>query len=434
MSSLQSTLQYYSGYLTGLRTTPLIPTSLTQLSTLFLSRATSLISLPLPFLSFLALPFFGGTATTVNLLFFYLIWSAFVLRHDPLTVEIVGTLLVRLVCFLLPALAMLAFDCGVPNIAKSLKARGEAALPLRLGRDRLLSIAAVATCNTLLAVALQAALEVLWTDIFHLRSILKTSTAVPLPWNIFTSLLKALALRGVLHYSIHRYLLHTHASPLKTWHKDWQHSIRHPFSLVAAYDQALPYLLANFLPTFLPAYLLRLHVLVWLLFLAITSLEDLFLYSGYAVLPSSIMLAGMARRTDAHFLSVTDGAQDEGNYGHMGVLDFVCRTTCKGQGDVASDLAKEVADHDIQDRVEKAVKAALAGAAKTGGAEDEGKGKSRRSGGKEENDAEYVPAEDEHDALQASARGRADEEEDAREGAAPRQRRSGRNRMTGVKT
>lgn len=345
---------YYSGRFYSL------PGNLSQVYAFLIAKVTRLVSLPLPLLSFLALPLYGGTSTTINLLFFYLTWSAMLASYDPLTVEIVGTALVRLLCFLLPALWFLVFDITVPNVSKGIKAHGERHLPHRLGRNKLLEVAGVAIFNVVLSIAVQYGLEVLWTQVLHLRSILRVSSMVPLPWNIAKDLLRGLVVRGVLHYGVHRLLLHTSATPLKTWHLRWQHSVELPFSLVAAYDQPINYLLSQWLPTFLPAYLFRFHVLTWHLFLVLVSLEDLFVYSGYAVLPSSILVAGMARRTDAHF-DVVQSGKEVGNFGHLGLLDFVFGTTCKKEVDVVDDVQGEVDKHNMQQRIDEAVRAALAG-------------------------------------------------------------------------
>lgn len=72
------------------------------------------------------------------------------------------------------------------------------------------------------------------------------------------------------------------------------------------------------------------------------------MYSGYNVLPSTIMLRGMARRTDAHMMS-----QGEGNFGPLGVLDWAHGTTLGG--DVVEDLRAEMEKHDVQERTSKAI-------------------------------------------------------------------------------
>jgi len=342
-----------------------------------MSKATSLVTLPLPFLSILALPVFGGKSTSLSLVFVYLTWSSLVFAHDPLSLEIYGTLAARILFFLLPAFAFLAFDCGTPSLSKNVKAYGEKNLPSRLGNGRLLKIASIGVANVLLSVALQAVLEMLFTDVFHLRSILKVTSFVPLPWSIAKDVVKGLALRGVLHYYIHRYLLHTYETPLKTWHLKWQHSVQLPFSLAAAYDHPVCHLLVNWLPDFLPAYLFRFHVLTWHIFVAVTSLETLFIYSGYAVLPSSIVLAGMARRTDAHF--VTAAAKREPcNFGHWGILDLLMGTNCKDTASVVDDLQDEAHKHRFEERAQKAARGALDGLN-----EDQ-----------DDSDSEYEPEED----------------------------------------
>jgi hypothetical protein len=71
------------------------------------------------------------------------------------------------------------------------------------------------------------------------------------------------------------------------------------------------------------------------------SLEDVFTYSGYSVLPSTIMLRGMARRTNAHMMS-----QGQGNFGSIGVMDWAHGTTLGA--DVVDDLKAEMDKHDVR--------------------------------------------------------------------------------------
>jgi len=373
--ALRDKVLWSYGYFQG--RSVLLPRSIPELYGMAMSKATSLVALPLPFLSILALPVFGGKSTSLSLVFVYLTWSSLVFAHDPLSLEIYGTLAARILFFLLPAFAFLAFDCGTPSLSKNVKAYGEKNLPSRLGNGRLLKIASIGVANVLLSVALQAVLEMLFTDVFHLRSILKVTSFVPLPWSLAKDVVRGLALRGVLHYYIHRYLLHTYETPLKTWHLKWQHSVQLPFSLAAAYDHPVCHLLVNWLPDFLPAYLFRFHVLTWHIFVAVTSLETLFIYSGYAVLPSSIVLAGMARRTDAHF--VTAAAKREPcNFGHWGILDLLMGTNCKDTASVVDDLQDEAHKHRFEERAQKAARGALDGLN-----EDQ-----------DDSDSEYEPEED----------------------------------------
>lgn len=271
-----------------------------------------------------------------------------------MTIELYGTAIIRFLCYLAPAIFSVAFDSILPNFSRKIKAAGKGHLPQRLGRDRILHIVAVSTANVFLGILVQAVLEVLFIKVLHLRSLLKVNTTVPLPWTIAMDILKGFVLRGVLHYAVHRYVLHERPSILSKLHLQWQHSTGITFSMLAAYDHPATYLLGVFLPTYLPAVLFRWHVLTWHLFLVIVSLEEFFVYSGYTSLPSAIILGGMARRNEAHFASVREG-QGIGNYGRLGLLDLVCGTTCPDEDDVMDDIHDEAEKHDVPDRVADAV-------------------------------------------------------------------------------
>lgn len=90
------------------------------------------------------------------------------------------------------------------------------------------------------------------------------------------------------------------------------------------------------------------HILTYLILVAVFSLEETFVYSGYNVLPSTIMLRGMARRCDAHMMSGGDG-----NFGCLGVLDW-CHGTTLGK-DVMDDFKAEVEKHHMEEKAEKAI-------------------------------------------------------------------------------
>ena len=88
--------------------------------------------------------------------------------------------------------------------------------------------------------------------------------------------------------------------------------------------------------------------MTYLILLAIFTLEEVFTCSGCNVLPSTIMLRGMARRTEAHMMSV-----GKGNYAPIGVLDW-CHGTKLG-ADVMDDVRDEMEKHDVQGRTGKAM-------------------------------------------------------------------------------
>jgi hypothetical protein len=92
-------------------------------------------------------------------------------------------------------------------------------------------------------------------------------------------------------------------------------------------------------PLFVPAIALRAHILPVLFALSLASLETLITYSGYSILPSGILLPGMAKRIDNHFL-----VQGQGNFAAFGALDW-CHGTSVGR-DVVDDMRVEWDKHD----------------------------------------------------------------------------------------
>jgi hypothetical protein len=90
--------------------------------------------------------------------------------------------------------------------------------------------------------------------------------------------------------------------------------------------------------------LFRMHLLPFLAILSIVSMEELLTYSGYSVLPSAILVKGMARRTDTHFL-----AKGDGNFSALGALDWCCGTSIGA--DVVDDLAAEWDKHNMDAKI-----------------------------------------------------------------------------------
>ena len=112
------------------------------------------------FLTFFSFSSFLGS---LNLLFFYLTWSALVLSHPPLRVELYGTLMARIVFYLLPSLGFLVIDNTIPSLTVNVKEYGDVALaigPKQGGLNgRWYIITLVSTENTIMGVLLQTAID-----------------------------------------------------------------------------------------------------------------------------------------------------------------------------------------------------------------------------------------------------------------------------------
>jgi hypothetical protein len=129
----------------------------------------------------------------------------------------------------------------------------------------------------------------------------------------------------------------------------WQHTLPVPFTLAATYDHPICYLIHHWVPLYVPAIALRVHILPFLFALSIATLADTVSYSGYstALLPSGIILPGMARRVEGHFLS-----KGEGNFSSFGLVDWVSGTSVGA--DVIDDMK---AEWDNRDGSQKLVEA-----------------------------------------------------------------------------
>ena len=276
-------------------------------------------------------------------------WAILIRSNPPLQVELLGTLGVRTLFYLLPSAGFLAFDSVTPQLAARMKEHGDTALAMgeeqggRGGRWWKITLTSVA--NVVLGVLLQTGLELLFTRVLRIRSALKITTGLPLPWSIGKDLVLGLSLREVLTYTLHRYLLHEQKSRLAKWHKNWQHSIVAPFSFVAHYDHPLAYLVHVFLPMYIPAVLLRMHLLTYHIYLILVSLEETFAYSGYNVLPTAFILGGIARRQERHIMD-----NGIGNFGCFGLPDFLLGTS------IGEDLVEDVVDEADERRVDKKAK------------------------------------------------------------------------------
>jgi len=125
----------------------------------------------------------------------------------------------------------------------------------------------------------------------------------------------------VIQYYIHRFVLHENSNVLSRLHNSWFHSVTAPYSFVAHYDHPASYIFFRFLPTYLPSIIFRVHLLTYLLLLAIITLEETFTLSGYATMPG-IMLGGITRRQDLH-----SRGGGKGNFAPWGLLDWIHGTS-----------------------------------------------------------------------------------------------------------
>ncbi|KAL4886541.1 hypothetical protein BJY04DRAFT_213303 [Aspergillus karnatakaensis] len=273
--------------------------------------------LAVPFVFVFILPTLSAYSTNLNIIFFYMTWTTLVLSYNARRVELFGTLAARFVCYFFPSFFFFLFDFLMPETAARFKARGEEGLPSGNKKGSVtqneLKIVAWSYFNFTLSLVLQMVIETYLTVMPGLWPAVRVWLTVPLPWDIVKHLFWAFSIREILIYYIHRYILHSPRDAptssgltdyIANLHTTWYHkSLGTPFPLAAHYDHPVCYILGTFLPMYIPVFWLQMHMLTFLFFTTIISLEDLFAFSGYEVLPNFLGLEGVGTRLGRHLES-----------------------------------------------------------------------------------------------------------------------------------
>lgn len=297
----------------------------------------------LPILSYFAAPALTSWSTSLNILFFYMTWMTLVLSHGPLKIELIGTFAVRVALWFIPSIAFLVLDTGIPSVSESIKIYGASSLPRRHAANLSKQIL-LALVNLLLFSAVQAGLSIGAATLLK-GPLFKTSTTLPLPWQMIKHIGWLYVSRETLTYYIHRYILHSRGL-LTNLHNKYGHCHRGaPYSLLLYVDHPLPLMLHRLLPVYLPSLLIRPHLLTYFLFTVFTTVEEMLSMSGYSVVPGFLM-GGVARRTATHYAS-----GGHGNFGAWGLLDWINGTSV-GK-DVIADIQDEAEKHHLKERSQR---------------------------------------------------------------------------------
>ena len=261
---------------------------------------------------------FGSTyfASSLNILFFYLTWTTLVLSHPPLGIELLGSFAVRIIFYWIPTLLFTLLELMMPGISDDLKTRRGKQITV----DVMLWVGLITFINQVIATGIQGLLHALFVYTLAPKyPLFNIGTTLPMPWNIIKHTLIVLSLREILTYSIHRFLLHntqrfTRLPRFHTIHHKYADSPC--FALKADYAHPVDYIILQFIPLYLPAYLFRIHLLTFFFILAIVSIESAIIYSGYDIFWG--LLGRTVRRIDRHH-SPKGKSMD---FGIWGIVDW----------------------------------------------------------------------------------------------------------------
>ncbi|KAL3473324.1 hypothetical protein BJX99DRAFT_261509 [Aspergillus californicus] len=254
-------------------------------------------------------------------------WATIALSHTALRLELFSTLAVRLMFYLVPSVLFYTFDVLAPSTAVFFKRLGEDGLPSGNKRhsptQTEAKIAGHALVNLALSIGAQFALEYLLIKAPKMRPAVNVSIFVPTTWVLAKHLLFGLLAREFLTYVFHRFVLHSRHPTLaliSNLHKAWYHSLRAPYPLTAHYDHPVPYLLGVFLPMYIPVFLLNFHMITFVVYIGLVSIEETFVFSGYVMIPW-FPLGGVAKRMERHL-----SFSGKRYFGRWGVMDILAGT------------------------------------------------------------------------------------------------------------
>lgn len=158
-------------------------------------------AISLALFSLVWVPFFTSYATSANFYLFWTTWTILVFSLLKLRLELTSTLIIRFLFYCLPSVLGFAFDMLLPDASTSIKAFGAQGLPagqlLQKYRRLEFEIAGWSLLNVGLGIAMQALFEILATKLLGLSSLIKVSSVLPLPEEVFKKLIFGLMLRGV---------------------------------------------------------------------------------------------------------------------------------------------------------------------------------------------------------------------------------------------
>lgn len=230
------------------------------------------------------------------------VWSEIVVSHDPLALELAGTVFIQVVCLWLPSLFYLSLDQIFPRFSAMHKIQPSQPLPTSSETKHCVY---VVLRNQLIGLVFQTVLVILFPG----RPI---SQSLPAPQELLGDVLPSIILCELMFFYSHRLF---HSRELYARIHRTHHAFTAPIALSAQYAHPIEFIVSNFLPLHLPRMLLLrdCHIISFWVFSSMVALVSCSVHSGYALWG----MEKLARRHDWHHQRVSV------NFGTFWVLDCI---------------------------------------------------------------------------------------------------------------
>lgn len=231
-------------------------------------------------------------------------WTNIVANHSPQKVEFVGTLVIQILFFWVPAVCYLLLDVVAPSFSQRHKIQPAPKQPTRQDIARCFAVVAQ---NQILSSVLHLTLLFV-TSRAGSGSSYRIEISFPGAIEIIRDVILSLLMREALFYYSHR-LLHIPYLYVRIHKK--HHRFTAPIGLAAQFAHPIEQIFANALPISLPPQLLHSHVLTFWIFLAFELFNTVTVHSGYDFFHNK------AKMHDLHHEKFNL------NYGSVGLLDWI---------------------------------------------------------------------------------------------------------------